>query len=385
MMMMTAPVNGERVRQAREVRGLRQSELAKMIEVDQSYVSHIESGVREPAAELVERLAFATQFPASFFRRDSGPEFPLGSLLFRRRDSLHSTDRDCFRQVGRLAYEIFDSMAAQFKALEIRVPRLSGARPEEAARLTRTALGLSPDSPITHLINRLERNGVFVLLLPITIQRADGFSVWADAEPRRPVIVLTGGWPGDRQRFSVAHELAHLVLHRAPNGQVSEIDDQADRFASEFLLPSDALRSELRSPVTLTSLAEQKSKWGLPMQMIARSAEKIGIVTAGQRKYLEKQMAFKGWIRNEPVKLAPEKPRLFRKMAETLYGIPTNPARVAQGVSAPPRLVEEVMSAHASKADVMRVREVSSEPKGEPGEQQDKSQSRVLAFCKQRA
>ena len=300
-------------------------------------------------------LPLQHRFPASFFRLPSAPEFPLGSLLFRRRDSLASDERDQLRQVARLAYEIFDQMASRFKAIDARIPRLSGEYPREAAGLARAAMGLSPDTPITNLINRLERNGVFVLLLPLTGKRADGFSVWADTDPRRPVIVLTGGWPGDRQRFSVAHELGHLVLHQTPNGTPSGMDAEAEEFASEFLLPSEALRQDLSgSAVTLTLLAQLKSKWGASMQAIARQAQALGIITEGQRKYIEKQMGLRGWIREEPVKLDPEKPRLFRKMAESIYGIPTDSLRVAALASAPPKLIDEILDAHASRTGLVR-------------------------------
>jgi Zn-dependent peptidase ImmA (M78 family)/DNA-binding XRE family transcriptional regulator len=353
----TPGTNGERIKQAREIQEISQSELAEKVGVDQSFLSYVESGLREPSAELLQKIAIATGFPSSFFRRDAGPEFPLGSLLFRRRESLASSERDALRQTGRLAYEVFDEMAAKFKELPINIPRLQNAEPEEAARVTRTALGISPETPINHLINRLERNGVFVLLLPLTLQRADGFSVWADSEPRRPVIVLTGGWPGDRQRFSVAHELGHLVLHGAPNRAPSLLDDEADRFAAELLLPGEVLSNELKPPLTLTLLAELKSKWGTSIQVLARRAESLGVISEGQRKYTERKLVFKGWMRDEPVRIEPEKPRLFRKMAESLYGFPTRAETIASDFSCPAKLVEEILAAHASKEDVMQPRQ----------------------------
>jgi Zn-dependent peptidase ImmA (M78 family)/DNA-binding XRE family transcriptional regulator len=351
---MAVGASGERIKQAREIRGIKQSELALAIGVDQSYLSYLEAGLREPSEETVQRVALATKFPPAFFKRDMAPEFPLGSLLFRRRESLVAVERDRLRQVARLGYELFESMAGQFKPIEMHLPRLSQTDPAKAAGLARVSMALSPDTPITHLINRLERNGVFILLLPLTVARADGFSVWADSELRRPVIVLTGGWPGDRQRFSVAHELGHLVMHQVPTGSVSEMDSEADEFAADFLIPSGALASDLESPVTLTLLAKLKSKWGVSMQAIARQAERIGAITEGQRKYLEHQMVLKGWIRDEPVKIGAEKPRLFRKMAEAIYGIPTNCSRVAALISAPVKLVQEIMDAHASQAEVAR-------------------------------
>lgn len=355
-------INGDRIKQAREIRGLTQTDLATAVGVDQSYISWIELGAREPSDVLVNKIAIATQFPPSFFRRDPGPEFPLGSLLFRRRQSLASDDRDRFRQVARLAFEVFQSLADKFKPMDMRVPRVTDRYPAEAAGLTRTALGLSPDTPVTHLINKLERNGVFILALPIELKKADAFSVWADTEPRKPIIALTSGWPGDRQRFSIAHELGHLVMHQTLTSKASALDDQANAFAAEFLLPEEAMRRELEPPLTLTRLAELKSKWGVSIQVLTRRGESLGVITEGQRKYLDKQLAWKGWIRNEPVAIEPEKPRLLRRMAESLYGIPTEAAKVAQHVSAPTRLMEDILAAHASKSEVMSASRSSVAP-----------------------
>ena len=159
---MAAGASGDRIRQAREIRGIKQSELAVAAGVDQSYLSYLEAGLREPSEGTIERIALATKFPSSFFKRDMAPEFPLGSLLFRRRESLVAMDRDRLRQVARLGYEIFEAMAGQFKSIEVHLPRLAKTDPGKAAALARASMGLSPDSPITHLINKLERNGAFM-------------------------------------------------------------------------------------------------------------------------------------------------------------------------------------------------------------------------------
>jgi Zn-dependent peptidase ImmA (M78 family)/transcriptional regulator with XRE-family HTH domain len=350
----SARASGDRIRQAREIRGMTQMELAALIGVEQSHVSHLEQGIRDPSPETLQRVAMATQFSVAFFRQSSGPEFPLGSLLYRRRMTLPSAERDRLRQVAGLAFETYMLMAERFRPIDMRIPRTTGADPKDAAQLTRSALGLSPDTPVTHLINKLEKNGVFVLALPFDIKQHDAFSVWADTDPRRPVIVLTGGWPGDRQRFTVSHELGHLVMHQAIAGPISEMDEQADAFASEFLLPEEAMKRDLCVPLTLTSLAELKAKWGVSIQALIRRAEGLEIVTEGQRKYVEKQLVKHGWIREEPVRIEPEKPRLLMKLAESLYGIPVSPATVASNTAAPTKLMEAILLAHASQSEIAR-------------------------------
>jgi len=141
-------------------------------------------------------------------------------------------------------------------------------------------------------------------------------------------------------------------MHQAITGAISDMDDQADEFASEFLLPEAAMRRELTAPLTLTFLAELKAKWGVSIQALIRRAERLGIVTEGQRKYVEKQLVRRGWIRNEPVRIEPEKPRLLTKLSESLYGIPIRAEKVASNTAAPNKLMGEILSAHALQSDI---------------------------------
>jgi len=74
-----------------------QMELAALIGVEQSHVSHLEQGLREPSQETLQNIAIETNFSVPFFGQAGGPEFPLGSLLYRRRATLASADRDRLR------------------------------------------------------------------------------------------------------------------------------------------------------------------------------------------------------------------------------------------------------------------------------------------------
>jgi transcriptional regulator with XRE-family HTH domain len=135
-------VNGNRLRQAREICGYSQAQLGQLVGVDQAFISYSEQDYRQPSQELLERIAFTTGFPPGFFTRSSGPEFALGSLLFRRRESLDSTTRDGLRQMARVAYEIVETLAVQFGPIPVHVPRLSDSDPVQAATLCRSSIGL---------------------------------------------------------------------------------------------------------------------------------------------------------------------------------------------------------------------------------------------------
>lgn len=345
-------INGERIRQAREAAGMTQERLADAAGLNQSHIALFEQSLRQPKEETIKAIAMATGFPVAFFRRDQAPDFPLGSLLYRRRKSMSSKDRDRVRQTGRLVFEAIQMMGERFKRIELRLPRIPGTDPEEAARVTRNELGLSPDVPVTNLLTRLEKHGVIIASIPFDIEEYDAFSVWADTDPLTPVIVMTASIPGDRQRWNVAHELGHLVLHYSYSVPPSELEEQANLFAAEFLLPEDAIRKDLSNTLSLTILADLKSRWGVSMQVLIMRAFRLDLITDGQRRYLFRQMANRGWIKKEPVPIPSERPRLLRRLAELIYGPDVDAQDVAGPLSFPVHLLKPIFCAYASATDI---------------------------------
>lgn len=355
-------INGDRVRQAREIKGLTQAELAERIGVSQPAIAQIERAASqqlfEPSAEIMEAISLQTGFSLAFFRQESGPELPLGSLLYRTRSSLLSSqDKRRFHQLTRLIYEIAEKMAQtpRLQTIPIRLPRVVNEDPATAARVTRAHLGLSPDSPVKNLLNQIEKNGVFVFALPYAIDEHDSFSFWSDGQPRRPIIVISDGKPGDRQRFTLAHELGHLVMHYSFPQGLKQVEAEANQFASEFLMPEDAMRREITTPVTLTSLGELKPTWGVSIHALILRARDLGVITERQAIHLM-QKRKKLWDNTEPPNLdiKAEKPRALKRMAEVIHGVPLNVEKVAAYNISPVHLIEEVMSAHADKPDMPR-------------------------------
>jgi Zn-dependent peptidase ImmA (M78 family) len=73
----------------------------------------------------------------------------------------------------------------------------------------------------------------------------------------RPLIVLRALKSWERTRWSVAHEIGHIVLH-ADGVDSDDQEEQANRFASELLAPAKALVDEVpASAVVAESVAAQ--------------------------------------------------------------------------------------------------------------------------------
>jgi Zn-dependent peptidase ImmA (M78 family) len=161
------------------------------------------------------------------------------------------------------------------------------------------------------------------------------------------VIVLNPTAPGDRQAWNLAHETAHLVLHYPLTARQDDIEKEADRFAAELLMPKDAMLSEIAIPVTLSTLAELKSRWRVAMSALLRRAKELDVVTERQYKYLLMNMQQRGWRQHEPVEIPADRPRGLRKMAEVTYGENFNVRRIAKDAKRPTFLVARLIDVSA--------------------------------------
>jgi Zn-dependent peptidase ImmA (M78 family)/transcriptional regulator with XRE-family HTH domain len=341
-------INGERIRQARELKGFTQGQLAERLGLTQGAIAHFENNLRQPTDETMEAIALQTGLPLTFFRKSSVADFPIGSLLYRKRATMSATTKARTYRYGQVMFELAQEMAKRIDGPPVRFPRVDVA-PREAARMTRTALGLSPDTPIKNLILTLERAGVIVLELPIPMDGGDAFSVWAGGNLDRPVIIVSGDVPGDRLRLSVGHESGHLAMHQAPKDTPTVMEQEAFAYGAELLMPEAAMRQEIIPPITLTSLAELKPRWGVSIQALARRASDLEIISKRQYHYLFEQIGARGWRKQEPVNLdvPKERPRALRKMAELLYGPAIDHSKLAADMGLSTQIVRQIMDVHA--------------------------------------
>ena len=331
---------GERVKQARELRGLTQEELAEQIGVKQGTIALLERDALNVREEIASRIAEVTGFPSEFFDIPIEQEFPLGSLVYRKFARMKAEHKKLSHRLAQQAFELSEFLAAQLKPIAVRLPRIADEDPDSAARMVRNALGVDPNAPLKNLIQKLERVGVRVFVLPGEIPDLDAFSIMV--EGRIPVVVLNPTQSGDRQNFSLAHEIGHLVLHYPLTADQDEIEREANRFAAELLMPEEAMRAEMTTPVTLFTLAQLKSRWWVSIAALLQRAKQLGMVNDGQYLYLRKQITQGNWHKHEPIDIPADRPRALRRMAEVAYGT-INVRKIAKQAKRPPFLVARLL------------------------------------------
>src|SRR5207247_6383384 len=102
---------GDRIRQARELRGFTQSELADRVGVTQARIAHIEGGFKDASEDLIAAVAIQTGFPLSFFSRGPSIEFPIGSFLFRAHCSMTRKAMVEAHRHAQTVFELFEELA----------------------------------------------------------------------------------------------------------------------------------------------------------------------------------------------------------------------------------------------------------------------------------
>jgi Zn-dependent peptidase ImmA (M78 family)/transcriptional regulator with XRE-family HTH domain len=316
---------GERVRMAREACLLTQKQLAEASDLTQVGVHDIESGRSTPSDHSLAAISAATSFPVRFFKLGPLPDFPDGRFRKLKRGT-----RRVSRQVRAQVRQIFEVVQRGEKVLTLPPIALQAIRqtpgPDEIESIAgdvRSALKIGVDDPIPNLTRALERGGIVVVALPTDMADHDGFSVWPEygLDEGRPIIAVARGNPGDRNRFTLAHETGHLVLHTArPDVDPDIAEAEANRFAGALLLPAGAARHALRSPVTLTVLRTVKDNWGCSIGMAAQRARDLGLISQDHFVSLRKQLSARGWTKSEPGAFEAEQPQLIAKVVTHLGG-----------------------------------------------------------------
>ena len=300
---MSGEFNPDLLRISRQARGWSQTELSKQSGVSQASLSKLENGLIRPSDDVLARVAGALYVPKSLFVE---PDRILGlpmsiHPMYRKRASVGQ------RGLERLEAELNIRLlhirrllkSVEFEP-ELPRPELDideFGDPERIAALVRRTW-LVPTGPMKNLVGWVERTGCIVMHCDFAALSVDGVTINSPSMP--PCIFLNRNQPADRQRYSLAHEVGHIVMHRVPS---AAMEDEANAFASALLMPAREIRPHLSGRLTIQKLAALKPVWRVSMQALLYRAKTLGAITASQSQYLWRQISSLGYRRSEPPEL----------------------------------------------------------------------------------
>jgi len=293
---------GERIRSARIMRGFSQRELAQRVGVSAMAISKYERNLDVPGSEVLIRLARALGVRTEFFFRAHRIREIVP--VYRKRTALPQKIQASIVEQVKEWLERYVALEALFleERPEFRLPQgwpkniRNVEEVEEAAIELRQAWNLGID-PIENLAELLEDHGVKIGVLEVQHEAFDALTFKYDGNP---AIVIRRNTPGDRERFNLAHELAHLVLDIEGDVNAEEV---ANRFAGAFLAPKPVVYQELghqRRSLYPLELHLLKHKYGLSMQAWVCRARDLGVISRSTAKRIFQYFRKRGWHRIEP-------------------------------------------------------------------------------------
>lgn len=313
-------VLGEVLITARRARGLTQEQLADATGVSQAALSRWETSDRTPSHDSVELVAAALGVTPRLLEHASRIRgaTAVDAHMRRQRTARVGVWQQLEARLNMYRLHCAQLLEEVTVAASSHVPRLDPleSTPAEAARLLRMQWRL-PIGPVRNLVGWLEAAGCLVVSEDFGTPRVEGLSQWTGPHP---VMLINSARPIDRLRWTMAHELGHLVLHESDASPAME--EEADAFAAEFLMPSDVIKPQLRrvTPKNVGLLADLKRQWGVSMAALIERSWSLGLITPQDRTRFYKARSARGWITREPVsdELPPETPQLTSQITLTL-------------------------------------------------------------------
>ncbi|WP_437601911.1 XRE family transcriptional regulator [Sorangium sp. So ce590] len=286
---------------AREARGLSQSDLATQVGMSQGHLSKIETGLIVPSPDIIRSVARVLRFPERFFSLTDRVYGPSISEFYHRKRK--AAPLKLIHQIHaniNLHRMFLERLLRSAETPKIDIPRYDpdefDGDVEEIARVVRATWQL-PKGPIRNLTEAIEDAGGIVYKFQFETPLVDAVSCWVPDLP--PMFFLNTGMPADRERMSLAHELGHMVMHQMAR---PDIEDEANKFAAELLMPAEDIRHQLRD-VSLASLAGLKPFWRVSMQALLVRASHLKTINESRYDYLWAELSRRGYKKREPVEL----------------------------------------------------------------------------------
>jgi len=314
---------GERLHRARKAAGLSMRALATQVGVSANAIKKYEHGENMPSSGKLLKMAKALGVRTEYFFRPIKVE--ISGIEYRKRAStpqkiLDRIDGDVWEQAERWA-ELLNlypdsDMPVPYFALPKGLPRqiTSYEALEGIAKHVREIWQLG-QNPIPDLVDTLESKGIMVITTHVAVDtKFDGL---AGSMGKTPLIVISQHQPGDRQRFTLAHELGHLIVH----GRLADgLDEEkaCNRFAGAFLLPEESVKQHLgnhRNALELQELHMLKHEFGLSMGAILIRALQCGVITEYRYKGYNIEFSKNRWKTEEPgIPYPKEETYLFKQL-----------------------------------------------------------------------
>ena len=254
--------------------------------VTKQALNKYEQGLMKPSSEVLLALSKSLKIKPDFFlKKDT---IKIEDISFRKKVTLSKRIEESIVEKARDYVESFFEIESILGIAEtfdnpikdLIIQRIADA--ENAAKILRKNWELG-SNPIPNIVEMLELKGIKLLLID-EVDEIDGFSfITSNSTP--VVIVNTRSKSIDRIRFTIIHELAHLLLNYKKELEFdkNEIEKLCHQFSSCFLIPSEKLIEMIggnrRNYINIEELIAIKAYYGISLRAIIHRLEYLGVIS----------------------------------------------------------------------------------------------------------
>lgn len=311
-----------RIKNARKLKGLSQQDVADELQISKQMVSKYEKGISMPSSSKLLKLSRLFGLKIDYFFNSF--KVDIGEVNFRKKSSFPMKKQNSLKEQIKINLEnylwIEDTLSIDytFKNIieNISINNINDI--EQAVLKLRTEWNIGTD-PIHNIIQLLEDKEIKVIELFDTDDKFDGLATYVNN--KYPVIVVNGNFPVERKRFTLLHELGHLLLN-LPDCEINEEENFCNKFASEFLLPKNIVINEFggkRKRITLTELISIQKKYGISIPAIMYRLVDSKIVSKERQKQFYIKLNFNPSLKKEVNRSRFETPENSNRYERLVY------------------------------------------------------------------
>jgi len=278
---------GTRLKLARKMAGMSQQDLSDALaqRVTKQALSKYELGEMMPTGDILLAVSKALKQKPDFFVKQK--TLALGRVDFRKRTKLSQKQEEAIIERVRDYVERYLELE---EIMQVNNPyknplaEFSINQKEDlnyAAQALREAWDLGND-PIPNISEMLEMKGIKVVIL-FEDEAFDGLATSTDSGV--PILVINkNGKSIERLRFTIVHELAHILLDLKVLGDNEKlIEEWCHYFSSCFIIPDNMvyklLGSKNRNYLYINELEKIKTYFGISIRALVHRFKTMDIIT----------------------------------------------------------------------------------------------------------
>lgn len=322
--------NGERLKAARIYRGYTVAELAEKLELQRQTVSMYENNkLNNPELSTISNMSRVLGFPKKFFLESDEIGIRNGSTYFRALLTTSKKYRNEQIQKVDFIAKLYNYLKEYIEFPSTNLPEQNYDSPEAAAVALRQFWDLG-DRPLDNIIYLVEQNGIIVTMFDTNTDNIDAFSQLINIDKMETYLIGCSKNKNTAARihFDIAHELGHILLHEwsedietLNKDEFKEKENEANAFASAFLLPKDAFIKDIGIYAdNLAFYVELKKKWKVSISAMIRRSYNLELIDPSTYQLLMRTMQKKGIKKREPLDdaLLTVQPSLLRTSVQML-------------------------------------------------------------------